>query len=238
MSVDAIEKEIVVNIQEEEQEKTSETNNQNSAENIVVEHKDLQSKVVSSNDCKEEPPAKFVEKKSINSLSEDERALIIANAKNGVDQPYFNVKFFKNGKTQITKKKETPQTVSKKITSQKTPPKKESQVYAQALSRPAVYYTDNQLLFEHIIELNAKVDRLTQKHKKLKRRYQTLQDDLYIDSETEFTTGNDSEEIHQEEPKQEVQSLKEPQQEVQPLKVPTRSVRSVKNGWRSQVAFI
>ena len=197
MSIEnVVEKEIVINVQEEEQEKTSENLNKNNTENDILEQKEEQKE-----GGKKETP-KFVEKKSINSLSEEERALIIANVKSGVDQPYFNVKFFKNGRTQITKKKETPQTVSTKITAQKAPAKKDS----------PVYYTDSQLLFEHIIELNAKVERLMQKHKKLKRRYQTLQDDLYIDSEAELSTNNDSEVIQQNIP-QKMPQLEETQQE-------------------------
>ena len=46
-----------------------------------------------------------------------------------------------------------------------------------------VYYSDNQLLFEHIIELNAKVEKLMAKHKKLKRRYQSLQNDIYVNDD-------------------------------------------------------
>ncbi|KAK8844237.1 hypothetical protein M9Y10_024448 [Tritrichomonas musculus] len=84
MSADAIEKEIVIcpanlaepiDVQEEEQEKTGETNNQNNTENNSLDVKDSLcegGRII---------PPKFVEKKSINSLSEDERALIIANAK-------------------------------------------------------------------------------------------------------------------------------------------------------------
>ena len=227
-----VEKEIVINVQEEEQEKTSEKTGENNTENnniaSVEEQKEGGQKATSSN---------FVEKKSINSLSDEERALIIANAKSGVDQPYFNVKFFKNGRTQITKKKETPQTVSSKITSQKALPKKDA----------PVYYTDNQLLFEHIIELNAKVERLMQKHKKLKRRYQTLQDDLYIDSEAELAKNNDSEVIQQNIPQKTIQ-LEETQQEETQQNIPVRSSRNIKNGssagsssargWRSQIAFL
>ena len=46
-----------------------------------------------------------------------------------------------------------------------------------------IYYSDNQLLFEHIIELNTKVDKLMAKHKKLKRRYQSLQNDICINDD-------------------------------------------------------
>ena len=45
------------------------------------------------------------------------------------------------------------------------------------------YYTDNQLLFEHIIEINAKIDKLTSKHKKLKKKYNTIRNDIYADDE-------------------------------------------------------
>ena len=228
----AAEKEIVIDVQEEEQEKTSKNLNQNNTENDILESKEEQKE-----GGQKATPSKFVEKKSINSLSDEERALIIANAKAGVDQPYFNVKFFKNGRTQITKKKETPQTVSTKITAQKAPAKKDS----------PVYYTDNQLLFEHIIELNAKVERLMHKHKKLKRRYQTLQDDLYIDSETELATNNDSEVIQQNIHQKTIQ-LEETQQEETQQNIPVRSSRNIKNGssagsssargWRSQIAFL
>lgn len=51
-----------------------------------------------------------------------------------------------------------------------------------------------------------------QKHKKLKRRYQTLQYDLYIDSEAELSTNNDSEVIQQNIP-QKMPQLEETQQE-------------------------
>ena len=55
-----------------------------------------------------EPPKpklanKFVEPKQVVDLTDDERALIVANAKAGLDQPNFNVKFFKNGKYRIVK---------------------------------------------------------------------------------------------------------------------------------------
>ena len=57
---------------------------------------------------------KFVEPKQVVDLTDDERALIVANAKAGLDQPNFNVKFFKNGKYRIIKKKEQPPIVSQK----------------------------------------------------------------------------------------------------------------------------
>ena len=231
-----VEKEIVIDLQEEiQEEKTSENNNENNNENVILENT-TKEKTTEEETTKEEKLNKFIEKKPITKLTEDERAFIIANAKAGVDQPYFNVKFFKNGKAQITKKKETPQTVSSKITTQKPIPKDESKVY----------YTDNQLLFEHIIELNAKVKKLMHKQKKLKRRYQTLQDDIYVD-DSEETPQN----IPQEKNSQNSSPSSEPEVFPQPPPLAEqgsatqpqnvnikRNVRSVKNGWRSQIAFL
>ena len=103
---------------------------------------------------------KIVERKQIVDLNDDEKAIIVNNARNGLDQPYYDVKLFKNGKYRIIKKKETAPTVAQKVITSTTAPEKEKKAY----------YSANQLLFEHIIELNAKVDKLMTKHKKLKRK--------------------------------------------------------------------
>ena len=115
----------------------------------------------------------YVERKQVVDLNDEEKALIVNNARNGLEQPYFDVKFFKNGKYRIIKKKTTAPTVSQKVITNTSTPEKEKKSF----------YTDNQILFEHIIELNAKVDKLMTKHKKLKRKYQSLQNDIYAEDE-------------------------------------------------------
>ena len=115
-----------------------------------------------------------VEPKHIANLTDDERATIIASVRNGVEQPYYDVKFYKNGNTRIIKRKlKQPSTAQQIINSQPLPPTTEAKRY----------YTDNQLLFEHIIELNAKIDKLTTKHKKLKKKYTTIRNDIYADED-------------------------------------------------------
>ena len=117
---------------------------------------------------------KPVEPKHIANLTDDERATIIASVRNGIEQPYYDVKFYKNGNTRIIKRKlKKPSTAEQIINSQPLPPTTEAKRY----------YTDNQLLFEHIIELNAKIDRLTAKHKKLKKKYTTIRNDIYADED-------------------------------------------------------
>ena len=115
-----------------------------------------------------------VEPKHIELLTDDERATIIASVRNGFEQPYYDVKFYKNGNHRIIKRKlKQSSTAQQIINSQPLPPATETKKY----------YTDNQLLFEHIIELNAKIDRLTAKHKKLKKKYNTIRNDIYADDE-------------------------------------------------------
>ena len=133
-----------------------------------------------------QPSIQSIENKPINELSDIERAVIVANAKNGIDMPFFDVKFFGNGKYRIVKKKPVKPSTSQKVI-------KASVSNSPDIKDPdrKVYYTNDQLLMEHIIELNSKVDKLMTKHKKLKRKYQSLSADIYVE---------DNEESHNEQP--------------------------------------
>lgn len=163
---------------------TSETTNNE----ITIELNDQETNDTSNKNNNVESPS-FVERKQIFELTPDERAIIVANAKNGIDQPNYTVKFNKNGTYRILKKKIAQPTVAQRALSQSATHDDISRnaMSERQLSTPSannkIYYTDNQLLFEHIIELNNKVDKLMAKHKKLKHRYQTLQNDIYVDSE-------------------------------------------------------
>ena len=173
---------------------------------------------------------KFVDRKQIVDLTDDEKALIVANAKNGLDQPHFSVKFFKNGKYRILKKKEQAPTVSQKIISSN----------AESTKQPEkkVFYSDNQLLFEHIIELNSKVDRLMQKHKKLKRKYQALQNDIYVDDDEEAVHEQNIDE-EREKPSVEIKN-NEQEREPQPEPQPQRNVyvRQSRASWRNNITYL
>ena len=62
----------------------------------------------------ETPKAKsepnFIPKKPVADLTDADKATIIANYQNGVNQPFYEVKQFKNGKYRILKKKESKPT--------------------------------------------------------------------------------------------------------------------------------
>ena len=160
-------------------------------------------------------PVKHVDRKNVNQLTNEERELIVNNAKEGIEQPNYDVMFFKNGNYRIIKKKQQRPSVSQKIIEKQTPTQ----------SNTPSYYTDNQLLYEHIIELTARMERLTAKHKKLKNRYKELQQDIYLDeNDNEPVNKNFDEENTNNEPVQ-------PQQQL-PIN------HSRKASWRNQIAYL
>ena len=170
---------------------------------------------------------KTVDAKNVGELTDDERAIIIANAKNGVEQPNFDVRFFNNGKFRIVRKKQKPPTISEKVVKTQSIPVNEKKAY----------YTDNQLLFEHIIELNAKIDRLMSKHKKLKRKYQTLQNDIYIeDDEIESTKHTVEEPIINEPIVNEQPIIQEPP--TIPIINNIQSSTATRQNWRSRLRYL
>ena len=165
--------------------------NEEEIEIKINEADDKNNKAINENDMKDDSSKDkstqpIIENKAVNELSDIERAVIVANAKNGIDMPFFDVKFFGNGKYRIVKKKPVKPSTSQKVI-------KASVSNSPDIKDPdrKVYYTNDQLLMEHIIELNSKVDKLMTKHKKLKRKYQSLSADIYVE---------DNEEIHNEQP--------------------------------------
>ena len=180
------------------------------------------------------PATKFVDRKQVVDLTDDEKALIVNNARNGLEQPYFDVKFFKNGKYRIIKKKTTAPTVSQKVITNTTAPEKEKKSF----------YTDNQILFEHIIELNAKVDKLMTKHKKLKRKYQSLQNDIYAEDEDVVVPQQIKEpeqEVVENKDENKNEVVNEPstqQQQIQQTQQIQQPVYNKRNNWRTRLSYL
>ena len=106
---------------------------------------------------------KQIENKPIDQLTDSEKQTIIQNARKGIDNQYYSVKLFKNGNTRICKKKKPA--VSESIVN--SGGKREVQ-------GQQVYFTDQQLIWEHLIELERNYAKLYGKHKKMKARYNDL----------------------------------------------------------------
>ena len=202
------------------------TDNEEEIEIKIEETDEKSNKANNENDIKDKSTQPIIENKAVNELNDVERAVIVANAKNGVDMPFFDVKFFGNGKYRIVKKKPVKATISQKVI--KTNPSNNDN---------KVYYTNDQLLMEHIIELNSKVDKLMTKHKKLKRKYQTLSADIYVD---------DNEETPNESPPSTEDKNKTPSTNEEPINeqpknnsqtMTTKHIRQ-RSSWRNQLNYL
>ena len=120
------------------------------------------------------PPVFEIKATRVKDLTTEERLRLISDAKNGVDNPYFKVQFFKNGNSRITKRKQPMEQTSERIIKQRSPS-----------------LTTEQLLMEHVIGLETQLATLKQKHKKLKKNYKSLYQDVYVDDE-EYAQSNSS----------------------------------------------
>ena len=107
--------------------------------------------------------AKQIPLKNVKDLTKEERQTLINNAKNNTENDNYKVVFTKNGQPRITKKK----------------PEKEST--ATKIIRENKGMTNEQLLFEHVINLESQLATLKQKHKNLKRNYKQIYQDVYIE---------------------------------------------------------
>ena len=115
--------------------------------------------------------------KNISKLTNEEKAYLINEAKNGIDNKFYKVSFCKNGNTKITKRKVPKQSMSEKIISNNT----------SNYSKQAPTMSNEQLLFEHVINLESQIATLRQKHKNLKKSYKQIYQDVYIDDDEDQT---------------------------------------------------
>ena len=105
--------------------------------------------------------------KQVSKLTDEEKDYLINLYKNGEENDLYKVYFYKNGTHKIVKKKQ--------------PPKYNTTKRLLEAQKPAM--TNEQILMEHVIDLETKFATLYQKHKKLKKNYKSLHEDLYVDED-------------------------------------------------------
>ena len=176
--------------------------------------------------------------KDISKLTLEERAKIITDARNGIPNEHYDVILLKNGNTRIVKKKnKTPtQSVASRLISQTQ--------NNQTPTPNKIYMSDTQIMMEHIIELNNQVNKLANKHKKLKKKYRALKHDIYEEDIEQEQAPSQAlvQEPQSKEPQppsqepqgqEQQQPSKEPQsQEPQP---PSQEMRRT---WRSYLTYL
>ena len=147
--------------------------------------------------------------KPVRQLSKSEREKIINEFENGVDNTYYKCHRLKNGSIRITKRT-NPLVTDVSKAHEVTRTRIDNKVNIQKL-------TDNQLLLEHIIDLEKRYEIMRMKHKKLKKRYNKLENDIFED---------DSDDIEVREVKygDSVENSVEPS--VEPVKIPVEDVKT------------
>ena len=176
------------------------------------------------------PEPKIIPAKRIDELTDEERKILVDNERAGIKNPYYNVKLFKNGNVRICKAKKP--TLSQQVISNNG----EREIKNTNGDNRKVYMTDNQLMWEHIFELENKYNTLYTKHKKLKAKY----NDLYIEDDDLISRQNSTYEQMQEpvyeqqqqEPVYEQQQ--EPVYEEQPQPPIYQNIK--RNNWRSMLS--
>ena len=186
-------------------------------ENKPIEEQEL--KEEKESDAPQQSYPVSVPRKNIRELTEEERQFLIKEAKEGKENELYKVTFCKNGVVKIVKRKEKKPSVSQKFIKENT----DSRV--QGLKTSTL--SNEQLLMEHVINLEAQFATLKEKHKKLKKSYKQLSKDIYID-EDEISTPVTNHEVNKV-----VQEETPPQiEQVQPQ---TRFPKMKASGWRQKM---
>ena len=171
---------------------------------------------------------KPVELKDVKKLTSEEREQIISNFKNGIDNEFYDVKTLKNGTTRIVKKKNKSQSLSNKLISGQSPSglhdRSSSKDNEQFVKPERKYLSNEQLLMEHIFELNTQMNKLKNKQKKLKNKYKGIKRDLYVDVDENDEPHNDEKDFIQ------GGRNRPPSEELEK--------HAVQRGWRSRVSYL
>ena len=180
---------------------------------------------------------KPVELKDVKKLTSEEREQIISNFKNGIDNEFYDVKTLKNGTTRIVKKKNKSQSLSNKLISGQSP----SGLHDRSLNKDneqfvkpeRKYLSNEQLLMEHIFELNTQMNKLKNKQKKLKNKYKGIKRDLYVDVDENDEPHNDEKDFIQGD------RNRPPSEELEKRGLrPQPEGHAVQRGWRSRVSYL
>ena len=178
-----------------------------------------------------EKPEYVIKANRVCDLTQKDKDYLLECARNGIQNDKFDVKLFKNGNHKIVLHK-----TERKSVAQKTIEAKRDRL------------TNDQLLMEHVIDLESRFKVMEMKHKKLKRKYKNLKQDLYIDADEEETAAPAPapvDDVKKEvKDKKEVEVKKEPETFEEKLRVAKEEVQAsppaymrqpVLRGWRSRV---
>ena len=202
--------------------------------NLTNQIKDIKDVIQGSENHNILDKQKPVELKDVKKLTSEEREQIISNFKNGIDNEFYDVKTLKNGTTRIVKKKNKSQSLSNKLISGLT---NCSLSLLDERSCPEKKYLSNeQLLMEHIIELNTQMNKLKNKQKKLKNKYKGIKRDLYVDVDENDEPHNDEKDFIQGDRNR--PPSEELEKNAHRVADGLSDLSVVQRGWRSRVSYL
>ena len=170
--------------------------------------------------------------KTVKKLSKDERSMLEDKFEKGVEDPYFKVIRMSNGAIRITKRRNPIVADVKQAQEERS----------TRISNKVGRLTNEQLLMEHIIDLETRFESMRLKHKKLKKRYNELDNSIYEDVESDATPVVDAG-VNESEPTQHVQETHEqtpaaPENTESEQPAHTQKRRLKKSSWRDAIEYM
>ena len=164
--------------------------------------------------------------KPVKQLSKSERDRLIEDFEKGTENVYFKVNRLKNGGYRINKRSNPLVTDAVEATT-RTADKISKKYDGKQL-------TTEQLLLEHMFELERKYEIMRMKHKKLKKRYNKLEDDIFESDDEQPFEPVEYEIEHEREREQPIEQVQKPiEQPVKHEQVTFR--RPQKRTWRTML---
>ena len=184
------------------------------------------------------PPIPEYASKTVKKLSNDERSMLMDKFGKGVEDPYFKVIRMSNGAIRITKRRNP---IVQNV-------EEAQQQRSNRIANKVNHLTNEQLLMEHIIDLETRFESMRLKHKKLKKRYNELENSIYEDVD-DHSTPVIPEETHDEIPEKS-EKIDEKIEKIDEKHSDTRSANEVNSGvftakrrlkkssWRDAVQYL
>ena len=162
----------------------------------------------------------------VKNLTKAQRSKLIQDSEAGIENNYFKVQQMRNGTTRIVKRS--------------NPLNSDAESAGRDISNryTGKRLTTEQLLLEHVLDLERKYEIMRQKHKKLKRRYNKLETDIF-DSDDEPIAAEDISRPVQSEPAVQENPVRVKEAETfsqEPIITAAFRPRNGKPSWRSMIS--
>lgn len=212
-------------VEESEPDPEQPQTTQPTSSNHVDENVDSEARNTSEASVSQTPKPIYASK-TVKKLSIDERRMLENKFEKGVEDPYFKVIRMSNGTIRITKRRNPI------IADAKQAQEERSTRIANKVGR----LTNEQLLMEHIIDLETRFESMRLKHKKLKKRYNELENSIYEDVVDAGEKPVVDADVKEQEPTQPPHTTVQEPPEQTPVQTQKRRLK--KSSWRDAIEYM